>query len=576
MRPYPAKTTSEISSVTAASRLPFHRRLLALWAYAALSLALVGCGEISRLIAPVRPAAPQLAALPDQAPPYLPPPAAPRLDYTGRVGVTHWDGRYHFTGRPILEEGADRIWDMGARVIKLELEVSGKYRAEYPFNHVWAEYATVRDLAASPDYTAVINRPWRWVNFQIDVSQNVVPVVWCDGMSEREIEAERAAFYDLTRYLLEQYRHSGISFLLDHWEGDNALDRNPCYPDGGGGADWTVRDGMVKWLSARQAGIEQARAEVGEHGVHVYGGAECNSTPYHEWPPGAGSQCGANVLPYIDPPPDLCGLSAYRDLASTDMTADIAWMHERCNAARKKPSPLAPHNIYIAELGAAGNEVGDEVQLAITRAQVDSALANGAALVLYWQLFSNECLAGCPHTPVRDGDVRGFWLIRPEPYESGGTPTPTYHWLAEVLADNRTTATPQAAPAQFALVARASGRCVESGAVVQQWGCDAARSGQIWSLADAGDQRVLLVDTATGQPLGVSDDGVSLTTQTTAPSQAWQLVGVPGAGGYFAFDDGAGRCLTLSGSYTDGEPLRLAPCHQGNTQMFWLREYVAP
>ncbi|MBX3270761.1 MAG: hypothetical protein KF729_10890 [Sandaracinaceae bacterium] len=386
-------------------------------------------------------------------------PGPPALDFA-RIGVTHWDARYHFTDRPILEEGADRIWDLGARVIKLELEVGGKYQREYPFNHEWREHESVRDLVADPYYVAAIHRPWRWVNFQIGVSQRAVPVEWCDGMTQEEVAAEREAFYALTRHLLEAYRESGITFLLDHWEGDNALHENPCYPQGGGGADWTVRDGMVRWLGARQAGIVAARAEVGEHGVRVLGGAECNSTPDHEWPPGTGSRCGHDVLPYIDPPPDLCGLSAYRDERSTDMGAALAWLRERCNARRATPSPLGDQNVYVAELGAPAREVGDARQLAITRAQTESALAHGAALVIYWQLFSNECVAGCPNDPVRDEDVRGFWLVRPEPRERGGTPTPTWDWMASVLAGERARPPPAADGRAVRLVARASGRCV--------------------------------------------------------------------------------------------------------------------
>lgn len=493
------------------------------------------------------------------------------LDYAGRIGITHWDPKYNFTPRPILEEGADRIWDLGARIIKLELDTSGKIPAEYPFNHAWRDYGSIRELVASPDFTAVLRRPWRWVNFQVAEAQRAVPVTWCDGMSEEESRAEREAFYELARFLLEEYEGSGISFLLDHWEGDNALDRNSCYPNGGGGADWTVRDGMVRWLSARQAGIEQARAEVGERGVRVLGGAECNSTPAHEWPPGSGSQCGENVLPYIDPPPDLCGLSAYRGVDSTDMSADLAWLRERCNARRRTPPPFEGNNVYVAELGAAGNEVGDDAQLAIARAQITSALANGAQLAIYWQLYSNECTAGCPNVPVRDADVRGFWLVRPEPREAGGTPTPTYRWMEEVLAPNRTTASPPPPDARVRIVARASGRCLEGVERLEQRACERGRTEQRWRLDSGGDGRARLVHVATGRSLAARGDGVAIDDGDGA---AWQLAGVPEAGAYFTLRDAASSlCLELAGgTYEDGPHLRLARCDGSRAQMFLLIE----
>lgn len=71
---------------------------------------------------------------------------AQSIDY-GRVGTTHWDGRYNFTSRPILEEGADRIWDLGVRVIKFELDVL-KVKRDYDHNTEWRDYATARELVA--------------------------------------------------------------------------------------------------------------------------------------------------------------------------------------------------------------------------------------------------------------------------------------------------------------------------------------------------------------------------------------------------------------------------------------------
>lgn len=488
-----------------------------------------------------------------------------------RVGITHWDGRYNFTSRPILEEGADRIWDLGARVIKFELDVL-KVKRDYDHNTEWRDYATARELVASPGFAAAINRPWRWVNFQITTPQRTVPITWCDGMSAEEIEAERKAFYDLTAYLLQQYAGSGINFLLDNWEGDNALDRNVCFPEGGGGANWTVRDGMVKWLSARQRGIEQARAAIGEHGVHVYGGAECNSTPDTVWPPGTGSQCGENVLPHLDPPPDLCGLSAYRRPDGTDMSAALGWLKERCNARRTTPSPLGSDNLYVAEFGAASTVYGDDVQQQITRAQAASAIALGAELVIYWQLYCNECLAGCPNRPVRDGDMRGFWLIRPEPRESGGTPTPTWRWLYEVLAAQRSHPAPPRAGRRWRLVARPSGRCLQAAGSLTQAGCDADRATQEWRVDASADNTAQLKSQAGGCMQSQGDKVTIAKCARSGVAQKWTIAGVTGSGAYHTLRRGD-RCLTLDGgSYDDGTRLSLRACDGGTAQQFWLQD----
>lgn len=77
------------------------------------------------------------------------------------VGVNHVGGRYHFTEKPFLEEGADRMLELGSRTIKLWLN---RYPANnYPFNSDWkahlAGVESVADLARTPFYRTVFDMP---------------------------------------------------------------------------------------------------------------------------------------------------------------------------------------------------------------------------------------------------------------------------------------------------------------------------------------------------------------------------------------------------------------------------------
>src|SRR6202000_2016304 len=100
---------------------------------------------------------------------------------------------------------------------------------------------------------------------------------WTRGVTDEDAKEEKRQFYDLSKYLLTTYRGTGKTFVLQHWEGDWALrslskkDYDPDYVPGP-----TAIQGMIRWLNARQAGIVQARAEVGATDVRVYGAAEAN------------------------------------------------------------------------------------------------------------------------------------------------------------------------------------------------------------------------------------------------------------------------------------------------------------
>ena len=50
-----------------------------------------------------------------------------------QIGVTHAGGKYHFTDRDFLSEGADALQTLGTRTIKIWCDGN----ASYPFNSHW-------------------------------------------------------------------------------------------------------------------------------------------------------------------------------------------------------------------------------------------------------------------------------------------------------------------------------------------------------------------------------------------------------------------------------------------------------
>ncbi len=313
------------------------------------------------------------------------------------LGVTHVAGKYHLTEKGFLEEGADQIAALGARVIKLYLTVPPR---QYPFNTKWPEAKTPVDLARTPPYRAVFAKPFSTYLLTTYATGRGWHY-WRSGVSEAEARDETEQFYRLTRYLLREYRGDAKTFVLQHWEGDWAL-RGSTRRD----VDPSERAiaGMIRWLRARQAGVDRARSEVGQDGVRVFHAAEVNLVriAMEEERPTVVNR----VLPHA--PVDLVSYSAWE-------TQDDPRLFRRAldYIAQRAPDrqPFGARNVYIGEFGLPENDRPAEQLRRVIPGVIDTALDWGCPYVVYWQLYCNEAR----RQPVRhNDDVRGFWLIRPD------------------------------------------------------------------------------------------------------------------------------------------------------------------
>jgi hypothetical protein len=323
------------------------------------------------------------------------------VDARDVLGVAHAAGRYNFTGEDYLNEGADRILELGSRVIKIFF-VPSNIQVLYPFNSDWSPLPVdVVELAQRPYVQTLFAKPFTTII--LEITPVTVDPQFLDGLSADEAAAERDQMYRLAKYLLTAYAGSGKTFILQNWEGDHILFEGllPGVDPG------RVRlKGMIDWWNARQDGVEQARREVGSHGVQVVHAAEVNFLAEAM----AGKVTATNdVLPHTH-----CDLYSY---SSWDIGFSPAQLTRALDYLKSKApdSALFGHaNVYLGEYGMAKDHGAPEgTRFERIRELMEAALGWGVRYAVYWQVYDNEALQTYTGRPD-NADLRGFWLIRPD------------------------------------------------------------------------------------------------------------------------------------------------------------------
>ena len=337
------------------------------------------------------------------------------------IGVTHVDGKYCLTEEDFLNEGANQVLALGSRVIKVWFH---NPQRSYPFNSQWPDMDSLVEIAQSPYFLRLFSRPFT-TYVMMCFSTGRGAAYWRKGITEEQKRDEQRQFYELAKHLLTQYEGTGKSFILQHWEGDwlirGSYDRNvdPA-PE--------AIAGMIEWLNARQAGVNQAREELGSHRVRVYHAAEVNRVvkSMKEGKPNLVNK----VLPYT--PLDLVSYSAWD--STTEQSENPGLFREALDFIAKN-MPDSPafgnRNVYVGEFGAPENRFpAGRIQKMIPNV-VETGLDWGCPYIIYWQLYCNE-LEGAKHQPpVRSNNaVRGFWLIRPD-----GSKAWTWDYFHKLLHD---------------------------------------------------------------------------------------------------------------------------------------------
>lgn len=333
-------------------------------------------------------------------------PGLPPVDLV--AGTQTIGAKYHF-GRDALTDSARAILAMGSDTLKISL---AKQPADSYMGLPAIEEARslVEVLDRCPAYSEVLALPFRSVLLW------VYPVHgggWQDGFSEEEAEREYREVRDLAERLLTDYRGSGKSFYLGHWEGDwhlhpgyNAeIDPTP-----------TALEGMVAWLRTRQRAIDDAKAAVPPDGVSLWHYTEANLVRKGM----AGRSCLVNdVLPRADV--DFVSYSSYDSLGGSDeglgqrLRGALDWIE-----GKLPPKPGIPgKRVFIGEYGFPSESYGPERQAKLSKQVIETALEWGCPFALYWEMYNNE---------QPEGRHRGFWLI-----DDRGFPQPVYELHASLL-----------------------------------------------------------------------------------------------------------------------------------------------
>jgi len=328
------------------------------------------------------------------------------------VGSTHVAGKYNYTDQDFLNEGADKLLELGSRVIKLWL--TSRPQHFYPFNSTWPEITSLVQLAETDYFQRAFAKP-----FTTFILEAFAPGkgdhYFTTGLTPEDIQRERSAFCDLTRHLLKRYKGTGKTFILQNWESDWVL-TDPKFTREI--TDEAVQ-GMIDWINARQDGVDDARREVGMDGVTVAHAMEVNLIARAM----DGIRSATNdVVPHTHC--DLYSYSAYDTIIHVpDRFRDaLDYLAEKA-----PPSEMyGPRNVLVGEFGAPENEMD---QLAITKRTVEESLEWGAHYVVYWELYCNEpALDHKYEGRPTNRDCRGFWLVRPD-----GSKPPVWDYFAELV-----------------------------------------------------------------------------------------------------------------------------------------------
>jgi hypothetical protein len=317
------------------------------------------------------------------------------------LGVTHVAGTYHFTDRDYLNEGADRILELGSRTIKLWFTT---LQTSYPFNTDWPAVADMVEIAQTPPFVEVFDKPFDTYVLEA-FSVGLDHGYWREQPTPDQFTEDERQFYELTCHLLTTYAGTGKTFVLQNWEGD-----------------WSIRGhfdieiqpppqavrGMIDWLNARQRGVDRAREEIGENGVRIIHAAEVNHV--QPSPPPDRRNVIDTVIPHTNV--DMVAYSCWHAQHDAEFLRAALIHIDRLTPAKKG---VAGRRVYIGEFGEPETSSGlDRVKQTLPRV-VDVGMEFGCPYIIYWQLYCNEPI----RQPVTaNDDTRGFWLVKPDGSEA--------------------------------------------------------------------------------------------------------------------------------------------------------------
>lgn len=330
-------------------------------------------------------------------------------DLAKRLGVTHYDGRYHFTNKPYLVEGAEKIRELGMGVAKFWLHEDDL--PGYRYNSDWGIPldGPMVDILKHSYFRQALALPFSTVFLEI-FPLTGSKTTFFDTDSDYANEEE--SFHQVAGFLLENHAERDITFILQNWEGDWVFRHNDRSTWEKTPADVVERRATLfaRFLAARQRGVERARREHPSAKCRVLHCAEVNRVI--DAAKGIPTVM-THVLPRVAV--DLVSWSCYDGLDSPVKL----WHGIEMLRHHMKTSPaLDGKPVFIGEIGEPENLPNKNME-AVTDLW-DRSMAVFFALeipwIVHWELFCNEPNDGTkPNRRVRRRDeLKGFWYVRPD------------------------------------------------------------------------------------------------------------------------------------------------------------------
>lgn len=330
-------------------------------------------------------------------------------DFNARFGATHSDGKYHFTDKPFLVEGAEKMLELGTGLGKFWFSPDAVIKF-YPFNSNWVKHNNLLELARDPYFEQVWDMPFK--TFVLTANCKVDEGWRKPDLPQSYYDAIIKEYYDLSRFFYQRFKDREVTVILQNWEGDWLLrgigNEWKTLPP-----DWEQRCiQMQKWFAARQAGVNKARAEFA-------GRSKCVVAHCIEVNRVADAWKGIptvtrNVLPGVEV--DLISHSAYDGINGGDPYRFWQCLNEIRQYAKTGPL-FGPGALMVGEYGIPENDRPDRIYERYDE-MMGVMLAMNVRFAAHWEIFCNE-FAGKPENhprpPVTDPSVmRGFWMIKPD------------------------------------------------------------------------------------------------------------------------------------------------------------------
>lgn len=351
-------------------------------------------------------------------------------DFKNRIGATHVGGKYYFTEEPYIIEGCKKLHDMGYGVAKLWFykDVGG-----YPYNSEWnlSKDITLKELASHPYYKACFDMDFK--TFVLNVGGAGV------NTTDETATKEEQEIYELTKYLLDEYKGREMEFVLANWEGDWIMRGGT-----GDNARWSRKSGelvqavdgdrrtvlvpsdslqrinnMQKWFTARQNGVEKARMENPNSKCKVYHAVEANKV--------MDSMNGIpGIVNYVLPgiKVDMVSWSCYDALSTTGIDNGLM-LYKGISYIKENMNPTeymkGQKKVFLGEIGIPEQRypglMEEDKIVKNWDTYVAVCLAQDVPYLIHWELYCNEPKDEALRSlnDVRKTDeMRGFWLIRPD------------------------------------------------------------------------------------------------------------------------------------------------------------------